>query len=523
MINLNKEISHAALICNFFENSKLNKDVVKYAIFKPMLAISISCALLSPSFCNASEIKTQLNNVTSQQKHNDNRNSALEKMLKMSRDKKNIKMLSFDTKNFSGYGNVDVKIIDSRFPSYEIYQDVINNYHTSLDKKTDEEVILTYKPWLKMNISMYEFILSGKEGFSKDSVVAMEDRVTNLKNRLSDFESKKHSIGANDKDEIRSFIKNDLSRSNPSLDYIENAKNSIAVAASFYGSCSILYNNDIMPKFERILLRNSDNKAIYNSEKNIIKMFFLNHEITHCESQQSDFIINNHNRAKEEYNKIKTSSLFQSLDENQLTKISQLAATYSEYSFEAYSDIISISKTIRDSGLKGSSASNLVNDVINMRDRLSFLGDAGHSTGDLIKKVKNYYDKNGMGFGEDLLDGNIDKNIESLIMRVSPNDFLESIRRFTLISSYSKKMEINFKDIDLSVNKEVSDIDYAPIYKTLGGSQADINKHVSSLNNTLHVFSNSDNREKIKSVIKNFNNELSSPLRENGVFFSLGM
>lgn len=523
MINLNKEISRIALISNFFENNKLNKDVVKYAIFRPIIALSISYALLSPSFCGANEIKTDHNHVTKHQTNTENRNLALEKMLTMSRDKKNLKMLSFDTKNFSGYGKVDVKIIDSRFPSYEIYSDIINNYHTSLDTKNDEEMITIYKPWLKMNISMYEFILSGKEGFSEDSVIAMEQRVMTLKNLLSVFESKKNSLTRDDLNEIRMFVKNDLSRSNPSLDYIENAKNSIAVAASFYGSCSILYNNDIMPKFERLLLKNSDNKVVYNSDKNIIKMFFLNHEIAHCESQQSDFIIRNHEKAKKEYIKVKETPLFKSLDDNQLTKISQLAATYSEYSFEAYSDIISISKTIRDGGLKGSSASNLVNDIINMRDRLSFLGDSGHSTGDLIRKIKNHYDKMGMDFGEDLLNGNIDRNVELLIEKTSPSDFMESVRRFSLISSYSKKIEINFKNIELSINKDIPDIDYAPIHKTLGVSQTDINKHVSSLNNTLHTFSNSLNREKIKSVVKSFNNELTSSVKEKGSFLSLGM
>jgi len=515
MISIRQKVSQNALAANLVEHAKKDRSIKSSGVFKTIVTASLISVFSNPIFAEtvsaaalAEHAKPAAVTVSSEV------SSLPLALFKDLNSSSNVKVMSFSGKNTSGGGDIKSGLLDSRFPLSEVYAGIRENYANSIEQMNDRELVGNYKSWLKIRMSMLELILSAKDGLPKQSMDDRQKDLDELKYRLdavekTDFDNDKIAMP-----EFRRFVLNEGEKSLPSEDAVEQYKDGFAYAMSLYGTCSVLYNHDAFPDIYASSMSKIDNSAVYGTSADLISAYFVNHELSHCESQQSRFLMANNELASKEIGKLKNHKQYSSLDKEQSLMFSILSINYSEYMSEFYADLLGISKTIKSNNMSSGEAQMLVNDVINMRNTLGINGDVIHATGSLLEKAKQYYDKKGMLFGSDLGGGDTDEKVSEMVNAFGGNNFLDAMRMFTVVASIRGETNIDFKTAK-SYRSEVRDkVDYKAISKVLSVSQNDINNYTKNLRFALNSFSTDGDGSNIIRLVKDEEKSLKKALLE---------
>lgn len=514
MIKLKNKLCSKELITNLVENSKKEKGVLSSKIFKAVLTGTLISLLSTPVF--ADTIRDQ---VTAQElqtkKINTNSADVTSKIFRGLESSGKVKSISFSEKSSYKKEIVNITAFTPDPSATMITDSIYETYVESIEKTEKKQLISNYISWLNNAKAKNEFLYIVKDKESRQIIDNINRSINEIES--TDFDLDKGAIG-----ELKNLIVDSGLNGLPDSQKIKALnKTELAYAIQIMGVCSIVYNENIFREVISTGITKKDGTKIYASKDEVLKSFILNHEIAHCTSGNSPFLINSNLSAAKELELVKSKSDYSSLSFNEKTVFNIFAANYLTYAPEFYADVVGISRTIKEKGLSNSEAINLINDIIDIRNSTSLNGDISHATGHLLEKTKDFYSRKGVLFGADLLDNDADAKISSMVSSFSKTPFMDAMRDFVIIASANHKKTIDIKNINIADKKLYMELDYSKISNVIQVSNKDINKFVNRSRSVLNKFAVSEDIKKISGVVKGIEIAIKNDLSAKKEFLSM--
>lgn len=522
MLKIKGSVDKNKVVANLIQHANNDKSIASSKIFKAVVTAAMISTFSNPIFAetikdaNLSDFnKTATTQVQSKTA------SLPSTLFKNLNSLSQVKVMSFSGKNISGQGSVSISLLDSRFPSSDVSSMMVDDYLRAIDNMSERDLIGNYKTWLSMKMSISNLILAAKDGFPSETEQRATVQLDSMKARLKHVEKVARDGSSEEISALRDIIKDEGMGMIPGANALEPYRAGFAYAMSIQGACSVIYNKDFLVNYNANDLSRGDGSLAYGSKRELFESFIINHEFSHCETQNSKFIKDQTDLAAKGLGKIKSSSSYASLNKEQALLLSVFSVSYNEYISEFYADVLGLSRTIKENNLSSSEASMLVNDIIDIRHTVGVKGDLVHATGSLLEKVKRHYDREGMPFGYDLDGDDTDVRMAKMMSSFSKLPFNDAIKNFTMISSAMNVGNYSFKDETITPKMGSHNVDHKPIAKLLYISSFDIANYTSGLRSALNKFSVGDDNEKIDNVVKKYEGRLTSDLVQEKKFMSL--